>query len=519
VFELNDISDPTRRSSNGFLHLVGISKSFPGVRALNNVHLEVRKGEVHGLVGENGAGKSTLMKILSGAYTKDEGEIYWQGELVDIRKPKDSEDLGIATIYQEFNLVPQLSISENIWLGREHLKNKQLLLMDWKKTHQKTRELLEDLNLDIDPTRPVFGLGVATQQMIEIAKALSLNAKLIIMDEPTSALSKNEVEQLFSVIEKLKKKGVSIIYISHHLDEVFQICDRGTVLRDGNYIATIDPKVTTKNQLIQLMVGRTLDQQYPKVIAKRGEEALRVENLSSKTGLRNINFSAYTGEILGIAGLVGAGRTELVRAIFGADPIESGTITIFGKETRVDSPQTAIRSGMGLLPEDRKYEGLVLKLSVKQNVSMASLDSIKKAGLLQLKIEKVRTMDFINKLRIATPSIEQEVQNLSGGNQQKVVLAKWLASQSKLLIFDEPTRGIDVGAKVEVYNLMNNLVENGVAVLMVSSEMPELLGMSDRILVIHQGTVSGIFNRDEATQEKILSAAMGVNHYGTNLNQ
>lgn len=517
---MNDTNDSiSKNDHDGFLRLVGISKSFPGVRALNNVHLEVRKGEVHGLVGENGAGKSTLMKILSGAYAKDEGEIFWQGEKVDIRKPKDSEELGIAIIYQEFNLVPQLSISENIWLGREHLKNNTLMLMDWKKTHQKTRDLLGELNLEIDPTRPVFGLGVATQQMIEIAKALSLNAKLIIMDEPTSALSSTEIEQLFTVIQKLKNKGVSIIFISHHLDEVFEICDRGTVLRDGNYIATIDPRQTTKDQLIQLMVGRTLDQQYPKIFAERGEEALRVENLSSKEGLRDINFSAYTGEILGIAGLVGAGRTELVRAIFGADPIESGVITIFGKVTKVDSPQTAIRAGMGLLPEDRKYEGLVLKLSVKQNISMASLDNIEKHGLLQLKVEKMRAMDFINKLRIATPSIEQLVQYLSGGNQQKVVLAKWLASQSRLLIFDEPTRGIDVGAKVEVYNLMNNLVENGVAVIMVSSEMPELLGMSDRILVIHQGTVAGIFNRAEATQEKILSAAMGVKSYDTNHHQ
>jgi ribose transport system ATP-binding protein len=450
------------------------------------------------------------MKILSGAYSMDEGEIYWQGQKVEIRKPKDSEELGIAIIYQEFNLVPQLSISENIWLGREHLRNQVLMLMDWKKMHQKTRDLLGELNVEIDPTRPVFGLGVATQQMIEIAKALSLNARLIIMDEPTSALSSTEIEQLFSVIQKLKKRGVSIIYISHHLDEVFEICDRGTVLRDGNYIATIDPKKTTKDQLIQLMVGRTLDQQYPKVIAKRGEPALVVENLNSRGLLKDISFTAYTGEILGIAGLVGAGRTELVRAIFGADSIDSGQITVFSKQINIDSPQAAIRAGMGLLPEDRKYEGLVLKLSVKQNISMASLDNIKKRGFLQLKVEKIRTMDFINKLRIITPSIEQEVQNLSGGNQQKVVLAKWLASQSRVLIFDEPTRGIDVGAKVEVYNLMNNLVENGVAVIMVSSEMPELLGMSDRILVIHQGGIAGILNRQEATQEKILSAAMGV---------
>lgn len=500
--------------SNGFLRLEGISKSFPGVRALNNVHLEVRKGEVHALVGENGAGKSTLIKILSGAYNKDEGVIYWEGKKVEINKPKDSEDLGIAIIYQEFNLVPQLSISENIWMGREPLRNKTLHLIDWKEMHQKTRDLFKELNLDFDPARQVAGLGVANQQMIEIAKALSLKARLLIMDEPTSALSSNEIEQLFSVISKLKKKEATVIYISHHLDEVYEICDRGTVLRDGNYIATFNPKETSKDQLIKLMVGRTLDQQYPKVVAKRGREALRVENLSQKGILKKINFSAYAGEILGIAGLVGAGRTELVRAIFGADPVDSGKVTVFDKEVKANSPQSAIKAGMGLLPEDRKYQGLVLKLSVKQNISMASLDKLKKRGLLQLRVEKLRVMDFVKKLRINTPSIEKEVQNLSGGNQQKVVLAKWLASQSQVLIFDEPTRGIDVGAKVEVYNLMNSLVQNGVAVIMVSSEMPELLGMSDRILVIHQGCLAGEFNHEEATQEKILAAAMGVNSYG-----
>lgn len=500
----------SHNGSKEFLRLVGISKSFPGVRALDNVHLNVRKGEIHGIVGENGAGKSTLMKILSGAYTKDEGEIFWQGEKVEINKPKDSENLGIAIIYQEFNLVPQLSISENLWLGREPLISKNPSIINWKKMHQDSEELLQEMNLDIDPRRPVEGLGVASQQMVEIAKALSLDAKLIIMDEPTSALSKNEVDQLFSVIQKLKEKEVSVIYISHHLDEVFKICDRGTVLRDGTYVATIDPKKTTKDQLIQLMVGRTLDQQYPKIKSKRGVELLRVEGLNRMGVLKDINFSAYAGEVLGISGLVGAGRTELVKAVFGADPIDSGKVYVMQKEIASNSPQSTIRAGMGLLPEDRKYEGLVLKLSVKQNVSMSSLDKLIKRGFLQLKIEKLRVNDFVSKLRILTPSIEKEVQNLSGGNQQKVVLAKWLASQSKVLIFDEPTRGIDVGAKVEVYNLINKLVETGAAVIMVSSEMPELLGMSDRILVMHQGQIVAEFSQEEATQEKILSAAMGA---------
>ena len=352
--------------------------------------------------------------------------------------------------------------------------------------------------------------------MIEIAKALSLNAQLLIMDEPTSALTGTEIEQLYAVIRKLRDSGKSVIFISHHLDEVFEICDRGTVLRDGQYISTVDLKNTTNDQLINLMVGRSLDQQYPKVISKRGKEALRVEGICQEGVLKDISFNAYTGEILGIAGLVGAGRTELVRAIFGADKVDSGKVFINDIQVKLDSPQSTILAGMGLLPEDRKYQGLVLKLSVLQNVSMASLNKIKKNGLLQLKMEKIRTQDFINKLRISTPSVDQEVQNLSGGNQQKVVLAKWLASKSKVLIFDEPTRGIDVGAKVEVYNLMNTLVENGAAVIMVSSEMPELLGMSDRVLVIYKGTVAGEFTREEATQEKILAAAMGVESYGTN---
>ncbi len=497
------------------LRLVGISKSFPGVRALDNVHLEVHRGEVHALLGENGAGKSTLMKILSGAYFKDKGEIYWEGKKVEIRQPKDAEELGIGIIYQEFNLVPQLSISENVWLGREHFSNKALHLIDWKEMHRRTAELLKEVHLDIDPARPVLGLGVAHQQMVEIAKALSLNAQLLIMDEPTSALTGTEIDQLYAVIRKLKEKGKSVIFISHHLDEVFEICDRGTVLRDGEYISTVDLHNTTNDQLINLMVGRSLDQQYPKVISKRGKEAIRVEGICREGVLKDISFSAYNGEILGIAGLVGAGRTELVRAIFGADKIDSGNVYIDEKLVKLDSPQAAILAGLGLLPEDRKYQGLVLKLSVLQNVSMASLNKIKKNGFLQLKMEKLRVDDFIKKLRIMTPSSLQEVQNLSGGNQQKVVLAKWLASESKVLIFDEPTRGIDVGAKVEVYNLMNTLVENGACVIMVTSEMPELLGMSDRILVIHQGRVAGEFNREEATQEKILAAAMGVNSYGT----
>jgi ribose transport system ATP-binding protein len=492
------------------LKLEGISKSFPGVRALHDVHLEVRKGEVHALLGENGAGKSTLMKILSGAYTRDAGEIYWDGRPIVIHHPREAQDLGIGIIYQEFNLVPQLSIAENVWISREPFRNRALQLIDWKEMRRRTQDLLDELHLPLDPKRLVAGLGVAQQQMVEIAKALSLDARLLIMDEPTSALTDTEINQLFTLIRRLKERGVSVVFISHHLDEVFQICDRGTVLRDGEYIDTVELAQVTEDDIIRLMVGRNLDQQYPKVSSLRGEEALRVEGLNRKGVLHDISFTAYAGEILGIAGLVGAGRTELMRAVFGADPIDSGQVYIFGKEVAVKSPQVAIRAGVGLLPEDRKQQGLVLMLSVLHNISMASLDQLTSSLLLRLGDERKQAGGFIDKLRIMTPSLNQPVQYLSGGNQQKVVLAKWLASHSKILIFDEPTRGIDVGAKVEVYNLMNNLVENGVAVVMVSSEMPELLGMSDRILVMHEGRIAAELSRQEATQEKVLAAAMGA---------
>jgi ribose transport system ATP-binding protein len=508
------LAETIRSSGQGagevLLKLEGIGKSFPGVRALHNVHLEVRKGEVHALVGENGAGKSTLMKILSGAYTRDAGEIYWEGQPIVIHNPRAAQDLGIGIIYQEFNLVPQLSIAENVWISREPFRNRALQLIDWKEMRRRTQDLLDELHLPLDPKRLVAGLGVAQQQMVEIAKALSLDAKLLIMDEPTSALTDTEINQLFTLIRRLKARGVSVVFISHHLDEVFEICDRGTVLRDGEYIDTVDLAQVSEEDIIRLMVGRNLDQQYPKVPSERGEEALRVEGLNREGVLHDISFTAYAGEILGIAGLVGAGRTELMRAVFGADSITSGRVYIFGKETAVKSPQVAIRAGVGLLPEDRKQQGLVLILSVLHNMSMASLDRLTTNLLLRKDDERKQANGFVDKLRIATPSVNQQVQYLSGGNQQKVVLAKWLASQSRILIFDEPTRGIDVGAKVEVYNLMNNLVANGVAVVMVSSEMPELLGMSDRILVMHEGRIAAELSRQEATQEKVLAAAMGA---------
>lgn len=496
------------------LRLEGISKSFPGVCALHDVHLEVRRGEVHALLGENGAGKSTLVKILSGAYARDSGEIIWEGRPIHIHTPKEAQKLGISIIYQEFNLVPQLSIAENVWISREPFRNRTLQWIDWKQMYRKTQALLDELHLELDPRRPVAGLGVAQQQMVEIAKALSLDAKLLIMDEPTSALTGAEINQLFAVIRRLKARGVAVVFITHQLDQVFEICDRGTVLRDGEFIATVDLAGVAEDDIIRLMVGRSLDQQYPKLATRRGAEALRVEGLQRDGVLHDVSFTAHAGEILGVAGLVGAGRTELMRAVFGADPIDAGRVIIFGQELAVTSPQAAIRAGMGLLPEDRKQEGLVLLLSVLHNMSMASLDKLTSGLLLRLGDERKQAAGFVDKLRIATPGVDQQAQFLSGGNQQKVVLAKWLASQSKILIFDEPTRGIDVGAKVEVYHLMNSLVENGVAVIMVSSEMPELLGMSDRILVMHGGRITAELSRQEATQEKILAAAMGASKDG-----
>ena len=500
----------TSSSNEELLRLVGITKKFPGVNALTNVHMQVNKGEIHALLGENGAGKSTLMKILSGAYTLDEGEIYWEGKPVTIRDPKRAQELGIAIIYQEFNLIPQLSIAENVWIGREPRANNALRLIDWDLINNSTQALLEKLNLSLDPRQPVEGLGVAEQQMVEIVKSLSLDAKLLIMDEPTSALSETEIQQLYKIMRDLKSRGVSVIFISHRLDEVFEICDKGTILRDGEYIDTVTIGEVTTDDLVRLMVGRTLDQQYPKEFFTPGEKALEVTNLNWGDQLRDINFYARTGEILGIAGLVGAGRTELMKAIFGAVRVDSGEVSVFGKKAHIRSPKDAIDAGIGLLPEDRKQEGLVLLLSVADNISLPSLKGLLgKFRLIDLNAEKNIIKEFVRKMRISTPSEDQGVQYLSGGNQQKVVLAKWLASQSKVLIFDEPTRGIDVGAKVEVYHLMNELVRQGVAVIMVSSEMPELLGMSDRILVVHNGEIVDEFLRPEFSQEAILTAAMG----------
>jgi ribose transport system ATP-binding protein len=492
------------------LEMRDITKRFPGVLALENVNFDVRFGEVHALVGENGAGKSTLMKILSGVYERDSGTVRFKRKPINFTTPRQAQEAGIITIYQELNLIPQLSVTENIFLGDEIARGP---FLDWQEMHNRASKLLGRLRLNINPRRKVASLGIAQQQMVEVAKALHHQTDLIIMDEPTSALAINEINDLFTIIRQLRAGGVSIIYISHHLDEAFEVSDRITVLRDGHHIATHPTTELDMDRLIRLMVGRQLSEQFPKEIVPRGREVLRVEELTQEGQLYDINLTAYAGEVLGIAGLVGAGRTELVRAIFGADPIDKGTIYLDGKPIHIRSPRDAIRHGIGLLTEDRKQQGLVLKMTMRENTTMAVLKRLTRSLLTSNRKETELVQRFIDELRIKTSGQNQLVMNLSGGNQQKVVLSKWLAIEPRVLIFDEPTRGIDVGAKVEIYRLMNQLARQGVAILMVSSELPEILGMSDRIAVIAQGRIVTIMDRAEATQEEILEYAAGV---GTN---
>ena len=489
------------------LEMRGIDKRFPGVVALSNVDFEVIRGEVHALVGENGAGKSTLMKILSGVYEHDGGHIIFKGQPVAFTTPRQAQNAGITTIYQELNQVTQLTITENIFLGSEIERGP---LLNWPEMHRQARQLLSRLHLNIDPRLPLNRLGVAQQQMVEIAKALHHRADLIIMDEPTASLSLNEINDLFDIIRELKTHGVSVIYISHHLEEAFEISDRITVLRDGRRVSTQPTSSLNVDSLIRLMVGRDLSEKFPKEAATRGKEVLRVEGLNQGELLRDIHFSAYAGEVLGIAGLVGSGRTELANAIFGATPIDSGRIYVDGDQARVHSPRDAIRSGIALLTEDRKQQGLVLKMSISENITLPVLGKLTRGLFTNRRKENELTQTFIRNIAIKTPSVNQLAMNLSGGNQQKVVLSKWMATNPKVLIFDEPTRGIDVGAKVEIYRLMNQLAQQGVAILMISSELPEVLGMSDRIMIIHQGKITGFLSREEASEEKIMEYATGT---------
>ncbi|HOZ49146.1 MAG TPA: sugar ABC transporter ATP-binding protein [Candidatus Hydrogenedentes bacterium] len=490
------------------LQMKDITKRFPGVLALDKVSFNLKPGDVHCLVGENGAGKSTLMKILAGAQPMDSGEILLSGEPIQIHSPHHAQTLGISMIYQEFNLSPYLSVAENIFLGREPRMGKTPFI-NWSKMYADAREILGRIRVDIDVRKPINECSVAQQQMVEIAKALSFQSKVIIMDEPSATLTEHELRALFDLIRDLRASGIGLIYISHRLEEVFEIGDRCTVMRDGQYIDTKPVGELTRESIIHMMVGRELKDEFPKEVFARGNELLRVEGLTREGAFEDVNFAVHTGEIVGLTGLVGAGRTEVARAIFGADRFDRGQIHLNGRPVTVRSPQDAIRQGVGLLTEDRKNQGLVLGMSVRENTTLANLKELVRGLFISRGRERSVTQHYVDDLQIKTPGVEQVAQNLSGGNQQKVVLAKWLFTKSRVLIFDEPTRGIDVGAKVEIYKLMNELVRQGVCVLMISSELPEVLGMCDRILVMHEGRLAGELSRSEATQERIMRLATG----------
>lgn len=490
------------------LEVKNVSKSFPGVKALNSVNLNVRKGTIHALMGENGAGKSTLMKILIGIYTADEGEVWFKGKRVNFQNTNEALHSGISMIHQELNPVPYMTVAENIFLGKEPLKFFGRLV-DFEKINQKTKELLDTLEIAINPKSKMVDLSVGQMQMIEIAKAISYDADLIIMDEPTSAITEREVAHLFRIVEKLRKDGVAIVFITHKMDEVFKITDYTTVFRDGQFIGEKATKELKKEDLIQMMVGREIDQLFPKQKAEIGEVVLSVQNLTRNGIFEDLSFDLRKGEILGFAGLIGSGRTEVLECLFGVTQKTHGRVFLKGKEIEIRTPRDVIKQGMALLTEDRKLTGLYLVLSVLNNIIMANIKEYEKYGLLNNKEMRKAGLESKQLLQIKTPSLEQLVLNLSGGNQQKVLVARWLLTQPDILILDEPTRGIDVGAKAEIHRLMSGLAQEGKSIIMVSSEMPEILGMSDRILVMHEGKKSGELLRSEATQEKILHLATG----------
>lgn len=485
------------------LEFRNISKYFPGVRALDQVSFDLYPGEVHVIVGENGAGKSTLMKVLTGAYMADSGQLIFEGKEIVKNSPKVSEELGISMIYQELNLIPELSVASNVFLGHELKKG---IFVNKKEQKKKADELLKSAGITVDAGALVKNLGVGTQQMVEIAKALSKHAKVLVFDEPTSSLTEAEIKELFQMIRQLKKQGVGMFYISHRLEELFEIGDRVTVMRDGKHILTDDIKNMTMQQIIENIAGRTIENLYPHVTKKKRDVLLEIKNLSGEK-FHDVSLKVHGGEIVGISGLVGAGRTETVRAAFGIDRYTSGEVYIEGKKVPSRSPGKAGKMGMCLLPEDRKEEGLALSLNIRENSVISSLKLLNPTGIIQGEKEKENVQKYIDSLEIATSTMEKLTKFLSGGTQQKVVIAKWLMSQSKVFIFDEPTRGIDVGAKSSIYQLMDSLVEQGAAILMISSDMPEIFGMSDRIYVMSGGYVVGELSREEADQNTILHMA------------
>ncbi|MEU3789005.1 sugar ABC transporter ATP-binding protein [Streptomyces fructofermentans] len=495
------MSDPDE-----LLRIEGMRKTFPGVVALDSVDFDLRRGEVHVLLGENGAGKSTLIKMLSGAYRPDSGRIVVGGEEVRIHGAQDAERLGIATIYQEFNLVPDLTVAENIFLGRQP---RRFGLIDRGAMEAGAAELLERVGVDVSPRARVRELGIARLQMVEIAKALSLDARVLIMDEPTAVLTSGEVDKLFRIVRGLREDGVGVVFITHHLEEIAALGDRVTVIRDGRSVGQV-PASTPEDELVRLMVGRSIEQQYPRERADAGAALLTVEGLTRDGVFHDIGFEVRAGEVVGIAGLVGAGRTEVARAVFGADPYDSGSVAVEGTRLPRHDVGAAMTAGIGLVPEDRKGQGLLLDASVEENLGLVTLRSATRGGFVDLKGQRTAAARIAAQLNVRMAGIGQQVRTLSGGNQQKVVIGKWLLADTRVLILDEPTRGIDVGAKVEIYQLINELTSAGHAVLMISSDLPEVLGMSDRVLVMAQGRIAGELSADEATQDSVMALAVST---------
>ena len=490
------------------LALEGVSKSFGAVRALRSVSLALHAGEAHALAGENGAGKSTLIKVLAGVHRPDEGTVLLDGAPVEFAGPADARDAGVAVIYQEPTLFPDLSVAENIFMGRQ--PKRSLGRVDHRAVHAAAAALFARLGVAMDPDRPARGLSIADQQLVEIAKALSFDARVLIMDEPTAALTGSEVARLFAVVRTLREQGAAVLFISHRLEEVFELCQRVTTLRDGGWVASEPVEGLTESDLVQRMVGRTLDELYPKQQTTVGSVALQVSRLTREGVFTDVSFEVRSGEIVGLAGLVGAGRSEVARAVFGVDCWDAGTVTVGGRELRPGSPSLAMAAGLALVPEDRRAQGLVMEMTIERNIGLSGLKATSRAGLMSRRAERDRAVDWATKLQVKYARLSDLVGTLSGGNQQKVVLAKWLATNPSVLIVDEPTRGIDVGTKAEVHRLLSSLAAEGVAVLMISSDLPEILGMADRVLVMHEGRIAAEIPRAQATEQSVMAAATGM---------
>lgn len=498
--------------SNIVLSMENITKSFPGVKALKNANLQLKKGEVHILLGENGAGKSTLMKILGGVYTKDSGNIYLEDKEIEITSVNEAKAKGISIIFQELNLIDHLTVAENIFIGNENLINKKLKILDYKTMNSKTENILKELDIEVKPNELVKNLSIGQKQMIEIAKSVSFDAKIIVMDEPTSSLTDKECDKLFKIVNKLKKQGVAIVYISHKFEEFKYIADRITIMRDGEYVKTVEFKNTSEDELVKLMIGRELGNRFSDERIEKGEIVFKAENITSDK-INNVSFEVRAGEIVGLYGLMGSGRTETAMAIFGYDKIKSGKVHIENKEVKIRHPKDAVKAGIAYVSEDRRNLGVVVGFNVAENINLSSMDKISTSGVINENEEKKVAHKFIESLKIKTPNALQQVKNLSGGNQQKVAIAKWLQRNSKVYIFDEPTRGIDIGSKAEIYKLIKDLAKKGHAIILISSEMPEIIGLTDRIVVMSNSCVSGNVENDiqnkKDVEEKIMKYAIG----------